>query len=67
MLWFKEVEMVDSVGDLKSSRSIREHHFLNFEVLDATIASSLKKIIENSYFKRPNWKTDFFVDDRLRS
>ena len=46
MLWIKEVEMVDSVDDLKSSRSIHGYaHFLNFETLDARIASSLRKII----------------------
>ena len=30
MLWIKEVEMVDSVDDLKSTRSIREHHVPEF-------------------------------------
>ena len=44
MLWIKEVEMVDSVDDLKSSRSIQGcTHFPNFEVLDAKIASALNK------------------------
>ena len=27
-------------------------YFLNFEMLDAKIASALNKIIQNSYFKR---------------
>ena len=48
----KEVEMVDSVDDLKSSRSIQGTHFPNSEMLDAKSASSLNKIIQNSYFKK---------------
>ena len=38
MLWIKEVEMVDSVDDLKSSLSVRGIRMPNFEVLDARIA-----------------------------
>ena len=41
MLWIKEVDMIDSVDDLESSRSIREHHFPNCKTLDAKIASVL--------------------------
>ena len=52
MQWIKEVEMVDSVDDLKSSSSIRGISMPNFEVLDARIASALNKIIHNSQFKR---------------
>ena len=52
MLWIKEVEMVESVDDLKTSQSIGGHRFPNFEMLDANIASALKKIITNSCFKR---------------
>ena len=52
MLWIKEVEMVDSVDDLKSSSSIRGISMPNFEVLDAGIASALNRIIHNSHFKR---------------
>ena len=48
MLWIQEVEMVDSVDDLKSSRSTQGHtHFPNSEMLDARIA-----IISNSQFKK---------------
>ena len=59
MLWIKEVQMVDSVDDLKSSRSVQGHHFPNLKMLDAKIASALNKIIQNSYFyirgvERPN-------------
>ena len=52
MQWIKEVEIVDSVDDLKSSSSIRGFSMPNFEVLDARIASTLNKIILNSHFKR---------------
>ena len=36
----------------KSSRSIAGKNFLNFEMLDAKIASALNKIIRNSHFKK---------------
>ena len=78
MLWIKEVEMVESVGDLKSSCSVRGTHGPDFEVLDARIASALNKIINNTQFKRkvsleerpqrgpfPSWKTDRFSDLRI--
>ena len=50
--WIKEVEMVDTVDDLKSSSSTRGIQMPNFEVLDARIASALNRIIHNSHFKR---------------
>ena len=52
MQWIKEVEMVDSVDDFKSSSSTRGISMQNFEVLDARIASALNKIIHSSLFKR---------------
>ena len=52
MLCIKEVEMVESVDDLKSSRSIRGSHGPNFESLVARIASALNKIIQNTRFKK---------------
>ena len=52
MQWIKEVEMVDSVDDLRSSSSTRGIPMPNFEVLDARIASALNKVIHNSQFKR---------------
>ena len=52
MQWIKEVEMVDSVVDLRSSSSIRGISMPNFEVLDARIASALNKIIHSSHFER---------------
>ena len=46
------MEMVDSVDDFKSPRSIEGKDFRNFEMLDARIASALNKIIQNPYFKK---------------
>ena len=74
MQWIKEVELVDSVGDPRSSSSIRGISMPNFEVLDARIASALNKIIHNSQFKRkesvwrnkrPRKRTVLFEVDRL--
>ena len=45
------MEMVESVDDLKSSRSIRGTHGPHFEVLDANIASALNRINQNTRFK----------------
>ena len=54
MQWIKEVVLVDSVDDLRSSSSVRGFSMPDFEVLDARIASALNKIIHNSHFKRKN-------------
>ena len=48
----KKVETVDSLDDLKSSRSVCGKDCPNFEMLDAKIASALHKIIQNSQFKK---------------
>ena len=52
MLWIKEVELVDSVDELRSSSSTLGISMPNFEVLDARIASALNKIIHKSHFER---------------
>ena len=52
MLWIREVEMVVSLDELKSSRSVTGKDFPNFEMLYAKIASALNKIIQNSQFKK---------------
>ena len=52
MQWIKEVEMVDSMDDLKSSSSARGIQMQNFEVLHERIASALNRIIHNSHFRR---------------
>ena len=82
MQWVTEVELVDSVDDLRSSSSTRGISMPNFEVLDARIASALNKIIHNSHFKRrispvghkgpeagpfPSRQTDCLLDLRLLS
>ena len=69
MLWIKEVEMVESVDDLKSSRSIRGTQGLDFEVLDAKIVSALNRIIQNTRFENggnesSKKRTVSFVEDR---
>ena len=46
------MEMVDSLDEVKSSRSVCGNDFPNFEMLDAKIASALNKIIRNSQFKK---------------
>ena len=56
MHWIKEVEMVDSVDDLKSSSSIRGIRMPDFEVLDVRKASALNRIIHDTQFKRKVWR-----------
>ena len=46
------MEVVDSLDELKSSRSASRKNFPNFEMLDAKIASALNRIIQNSHFKK---------------
>ena len=73
MQWIKEVELVDSVDELKSSSSVRGISMPNFEVLDARIASALKKSSRIPSSKgesvwrnnRPRRRTVSFEVDRL--
>ena len=44
--------MVDSVDELKSSRSVAGKNCTNLELLDARIACALNKIIQKSHFKK---------------
>ena len=44
--------IVESVDDLKFSRSIRGTHGPDFELFDVRIASALNKIIQNIHFKK---------------
>ena len=46
------IEMVDSLEELKSSRSVCGKNFPKFEMLDAKSTSALNKIIQNSHFKK---------------
>ena len=43
MFWIKEVEMVDSLEETKSSRSVAGKDFPKFEMLDVKIASALNE------------------------
>ena len=52
VLWIKEVEMVDSLDGLKSSRSVYGKDCPDFEMLDAKNASAQSKIIQNSQFNK---------------
>ena len=79
MLWIKEVEMVESVDDLKSSCSVRGIRMPDFKVLDAKIASALNRIIHNTRLKKKqsggteipkrgpfsSWTTDRLPDLRV--
>ena len=44
--------MVDSLDELKSSRSVAGKNFPNSEMLDAKVASALNKIIQKSQVKK---------------
>ena len=46
------MEMVDSVHELKTLRSVASKNFPNLELLDARIASALNNIFQNSHFKK---------------
>ena len=52
ILWIKEVEMVDSLDELKTLRSVYGKDFPNDEMLDAKMACALNKIIQNSQFTK---------------
>ena len=76
MLWIKEVEMVHSLEELNSSRSVSGKNLPNFEMLDVQIASALNKIIQNSQCKKKvsleeqkaqKRRTGFYEEDRSPS
>ena len=46
------MEIVDSLDELRSSRSVCGKDLPNFEMLDAKVASALNKIIHNSQLKK---------------
>ena len=48
MSWVNEVEMDGSTDDLMASQSIKGKSFPDFEMLDARIASALRKIISST-------------------
>ena len=66
MLWIKEVEVVESVDDLKSSCSVRGIQMPKFIVLDAKIASALNHFKRNvSLEEHKAQKEDRFLRGRL--
>ena len=52
MLCIKEVENAKSVDDLVTSQSTEGRDVTDFEMLDAKIASALKKTISDQHFRR---------------
>ena len=52
VLWIKEVEMVDSLDEFKSSRSVAGKKFPNFEMMDAKVKSAVNENIQNHHFKK---------------
>ena len=55
MLWIKEVEVAKSIEELVTSRSITGQHSVpDFDMLDAMIASALKKLLntQSNFLKR---------------
>ena len=58
VIWIKEVEMVESVDDLKSSRSIKGTLGPDSELLDARIASALNKIIQNTASRKRSGRNE---------
>ena len=62
MQWMKEVEIIDSVDELRSSSSTRGISMSKFQVLDARIASTPKRRINLEEQKAQ--KHDSFLHDR---
>ena len=60
MLWIKEVEVAKSIDELMTSRSIVGHDFPDFDMLDAMIASALKKLIHT----QSNFRKRVSVEER---
>ena len=61
MHWIKEVEMAKSIGDLMNSRSIvGRTDFADFDMLDAMIASALKRLLD----KHVHFRKRVFVEEQ---
>ena len=53
MQWIKEVETAKSIDDLLTSRSIAgQTDFPDYDMLDAIIASALKKLLRHVHFRK---------------
>ena len=50
--WIKEVEIAKSIDDLLTSQAITgRRHFSDYDMLDAKIASALKKLLRHVHFR----------------
>ena len=54
MYWVKEVDMAKSIDELMTSRSVAgRNDFPNYGVLDAMIASALKRLLDiHTHFRK---------------
>ena len=52
MHWIKEVEIAKSIDELMTSRPVVRRDFTDFDMLDAMIASGLKKLLTSVHKKR---------------
>ena len=76
MLWIKEVEIAKSIDELVTSRSVTgQPNFPDFDMLNAMIASALKKLLntQSNFLKRVSKSselripTDSYEEDKLRA
>ena len=52
-----KIELAQTIDDLKTFQSDAGDQYSNFEMLDATVATALKKILRTTSFKkRFSWK-----------
>ena len=63
MLWIKEEKVAKSVDVLMTSQSIYGKYFHDFDMLDAKMASALRKIMSKRRMLRKT--TDFYEEGRL--
>ena len=50
--WIREIEAAQTTDDLKTSQSIAGNQYPNFEMLDANVATALKRISTHTKFKK---------------
>ena len=72
MSWMRDIELAQTLDNLKTSQSTAGNQFSNFEMLDAKVATASKRILTNMNLKKKSsWKSrkprkldDFFEDDK---
>ena len=63
--WIREIEAAQNIDDLRTSQSITGKHQPDFAMLDAKIATALKKVVRSTWKSRkPKQPTESFKDDR---